>query len=106
MNGTSPLEGRVEVFYNDQWGTICGHGAGYYDARVICRHLGYGDALAVKRRTEFGAGTGPMWIKPSCYGDETSLLQCRLGANLAKGCEKRFGYTKVLGVVCTSMSMT
>ena len=106
VNGTSPLEGRVEVFYNNQWGTVCGQGANYYDARVICWHLGYGDALSLKRRAEFGEGTGPVWIKPSCYGDETSLLQCKLGAGQAGGCERNYGHTRDLGVVCTSMSIS
>ena len=103
VNGTTPLEGRVEVFYNNQWGTVCAQGANYYDARVICWHLGYADALALKKASEFGEGTGPVWIKPSCYGDETSLLQCRVATGLAKACEKNFGHTKDLGVVCTGM---
>lgn len=103
VNGTTPLEGRVEVFYNNQWGTVCSQGANYYDARVICWHLGYADALALKKESEFGEGTGPVWIKPSCYGDETSLLQCRVATGLAAVCEKNFGHTKDLGVVCTGI---
>ena len=104
VNGTSPLEGRVEVFYNNQWGTVCGQGANYYVARVICWQLGYADALSLKKHSEFGEGAGPVWIKPSCYGDETSLKQCRVGASLAIHCEKRFGHTRDLGVVCTGIS--
>ena len=39
--GTSPLEGRVEICYNDFWSTICHNGWDSLDARVVCRQLGF-----------------------------------------------------------------
>ena len=34
-------QGRVEVYCNGQWGTICANGFGSNDALVLCKQLGY-----------------------------------------------------------------
>ena len=39
--GTVANEGRVELCYQNQWGTVCRDGWSVTDARVACRQLGY-----------------------------------------------------------------
>lgn len=39
--GASPFEGRVEICFNETWGTICSHSWSSFDARVVCRQLGF-----------------------------------------------------------------
>ena len=40
MGGTNDLEGRVEICFNDEWGTVCDQMWDTIDAGVVCRQLG------------------------------------------------------------------
>ena len=41
QGGDYSNQGRVEVYCNAQWGTICNNGFGHAEAQTICRQLGY-----------------------------------------------------------------
>ena len=45
VGGSYPSQGRVEVYCNGQWGTICNRGGfGSTAAMTVCRQLGYAEA--------------------------------------------------------------
>ena len=41
MDGEMDYEGRVEMCYNNVWGTVCHNNWNYLDAVVVCYQLGY-----------------------------------------------------------------
>lgn len=41
VNGTTPMEGRVELCFNNSYGTICDDRWDVLDAIVTCRQLGF-----------------------------------------------------------------
>ena len=99
VNGTSPNEGRVELFYGGNWGTVCDDDWDIEDANVVCKMLGYPSALRVSRLMEFGEGTGKIILDDvNCLGSEKNIAECPHEGFYSNNCFHR----EDAGVVCDS----
>ena len=99
VGGSSYNEGRVEVNYNGEWGTVCDDGWDDTDAGVVCRQLGFESNGMAIRSAGFGQGSGSIWLDSvTCTGNESTLASCgHLGVGVTRSCR----HSEDAGVICS-----
>ena len=96
VDGNSPYSGRVEMYRNGVWGTVCDDNWTDMTAQVVCRQLGFGSNSA-SVDFDVPAGTGPILMDDvTCSNGQTNLLACSHNGFENHNC----GHIEDVGVIC------
>lgn len=83
-----------------KWGTICDVEWDLKDAKVVCRQLGYREAVSAPRSASYGEGSGPIHSEiVRCDGTEAHLANCTHANRKWGHCR----HSEDAGVVCEGM---
>ncbi|TRY83194.1 hypothetical protein DNTS_033942 [Danionella cerebrum] len=95
--------GRVEIYHDGQWGTVCDDGWDLVEAQVVCRQLGFPGAVSAVQGGRYGEGSGSIWLDDlKCKGSESLLSECSFKGWGVSDCSHK----EDAGVVCQSGTNT
>lgn len=98
--GANHLEGRVEVFYDGKWGTVCAEGWGIEEAMTVCRQLNLGYASEAVTEQNFSRTDLEVIMSGvQCHINDISIYHCEHDEWKNTTCSDK---KKSAGVVCVS----
>ena len=68
----------MEVYHNGVWGRVCDDRYwDFNDAQVVCRQLGFSQAIGARSQSYYGQGSGIFWLDDvNCVGTELTIDDC------------------------------
>ena len=87
--------GRLELWRNEMWGSVCNEHFTIEAANVVCRQLGFDQALDYTPGGYFGQSTGPIHMSNvTCTGNEASITDCTFSTT--RSCN----HSQDIGIFC------
>lgn len=97
-SGGDRCAGRVEVYHNSEWGTVCDDFFDMNSASVACRQLKCGQVVSVLGWAYFGPGEGSILLDDvKCAGTESHIWDCSHAGWNKSDC----GHNEDVSVVCS-----
>ena len=80
VSSGSDNSGRLEVCFNNAWGTVCDSQFGSRDARIICGQLGFDNSTGAAVNLPVAPGDAtPIFLDfVDCQGSERRVTECPL----------------------------
>ena len=99
VHGSSYNEGRVEVYYNGEWGTVCDNDWSEKKAKMVCMELRVG-VFGIP--DSFGPGSERVLLdNVICSDDDKTLASCgHYGVGITPFCS----HSNDVGVKCFGMT--
>ena len=97
IGGTGNGNGRLEIYRNGRWGTICSNDWDKNATQVACRQLNFTVGLSEGR--DFGYSLDGVVLNTAiCTGEEKRLLDC----NTTDSSRTRCSIIGIVGIYCSS----
>ena len=77
-NDQSYMQGIIQVFHNNEWGTICNHYFDHHGAKVVCGMMGFPmGAYNDSYRQDYSTPSSRIWLdEVRCNGSESNIADC------------------------------
>ena len=96
--GSKPYGGRLEIYYNTQWGTVCNHFWEKVDGEIACQQLGFPGFVNYLANYPSGStGQDILLDNVKCFGSERTLIECSHKGFGAHNCN----HTSDVGIECS-----
>ena len=91
--------GRLEVYYNNEWGTVCDDSWDSSDAIVACGQMGFlGVGTVYTAVFGYGATSQRIWLDDvACNGSESQLTDCSHAGIGNDNCS----HSEDVGIICS-----
>lgn len=77
LENSNNCSGRLQVFYNGTWGSVCSNSMTRKTMSLACKELGCGDIQTLETQLPSGRLSGPAWLdRVECGETNTSFWQC------------------------------
>ncbi|NXG83776.1 WC11 protein, partial [Stercorarius parasiticus] len=88
LENSDGCSGRLQVFYNGTWGSICSNSMTLDTVSLACMELGCGDGGSLETNLLYGEVLGPAWLDDVQCGEKTSSFwQCPSAPWNPQSCE-------------------
>ena len=100
VGGKSENEGRIEIYYNNTWGTVCSNSWDQTDSNTVCRQLGYTGATGYYLSPFISHESAPVWMDfVRCSTYDICLGKCSFNGFGNSRCQ----HTQDVFVNCTGI---